>query len=298
MLAGVRLQADRPAVGLRVAGVQGQVEDDQLELRPVGQDGGGPVAPRMRELEAAVEQRVDHRRDAREEVVEVEDRRLEGLVPAEREELAEDPRRVAAGLLDRRHLGLHGRTDAVLGERRVGADDEDEVPEVVGDAASEPPHDLHLGRAGEPFLELRPGADVGREEQPAARVEPVPGERRGVERRRDRRLVLAAAVELVAVQRSVGHDALEEMPDALARGRHGEALTRHLVPRPAEEPLGAGRPAVDLSAGVELHDRERRRLEDGLEPIDHRDEPRLQERHGRRGDDERTARDQEPDGTG
>jgi hypothetical protein len=78
------------------------------------------------------------------------------------------------------------------------------------------------------------------------------------------------ADRLVVVQRLAGPHAREQLLalGALGRRRHREAApAEHLLGRPAEDALGRRVPEPDTSVEPELHEREWRGVDQGLQPL-------------------------------
>ena len=130
--------AQRPAVGHRVARVDGEVHDDLLELPAVGDDGHHVRVGADDELQVGAEQPLEHRPHADDGLGDVDGRRRRRPLPGERQELRRQLRRAARRALDLLHgmdvrLALHlPRQDA-----GVAGDHRHEVVEVVRDAARE-----------------------------------------------------------------------------------------------------------------------------------------------------------------
>ena len=149
-----RVDREQPAVGHRVARVDGEVHEDLLELVRVGEHGIQGRRERRDELDVLADQSREHRRQAGDDVVQLEHARLQDLPPAESEELTGEDGRALGGGRDLVELGL-GRAVAAFEQRLgVAADHGQEVVEVVGDAAGEPPDRLELLRLAQLLLEL------------------------------------------------------------------------------------------------------------------------------------------------
>ena len=259
--------AQRPAVGHRVARVDGEVHEDLLELPPVGDDGDHVALRADDELQLGAEQPLEHRPHAHDGLGDVDGRRRRGPLPGERQELRRQLRSAtgrALDLLDRVHarLALHlARQDA-----GVAGDDRHEVVEVVCDAAREAPERLEaLGLAEllRQSLGLGHVADDQRGRGDLA-VLVAHGERRdGVMRLRavgggghhlDVRDRLAARDPLLDRELRTaqpGGQDLDERPPQHVRGPRAERDLRRAVPR-EDGPVGARR-----------EDRVVRRLDDG-----------------------------------
>ena len=171
------LDRQRAAVGHRVAGVGREVEDHALDLRPVGLDGrevGRELDP---DADVVADDPVQHRLHAGDDLVEVDDLRVQDLAAAEREQLPGERGGLPGGARDLRHLlGVAVARQQDLG---VAGDHRQQVVEVVRDAAGEPADRLHLLRVGEPALEPLALADVVRDDQRGAAalvVDPAGGD--------------------------------------------------------------------------------------------------------------------------
>ena len=147
---------ERAAGGHRVAGVDGEVDEDLLELRTVGQhrhevgpDGdpqGDPLA------QCAVQQPLEVAR----EDADVEDLGLDDLPAAEHEELARERGGPVGGAPDLVDVVADPRVgrELALGEPHAGQDHGEQVVEVVRDAARELPDGLQALGLREAPLEL------------------------------------------------------------------------------------------------------------------------------------------------
>ena len=146
------------------------------------------------------------------------------------------------------------------------------VPEP--DAGVEP--ELHererrgVDQGLEPLLLLLALGDVGVGDQVADHAAgPVP-HRRGGDRDRDELAVLSPPDGLVVVDRLACPHAHEEVLAlrALRVRRHRQPLAAEdLCARPAEDALGGRVPEADAGVEPELHERERRGVDQGLEPV-------------------------------
>jgi hypothetical protein len=113
------LDGQPAAVGHGVAGVDHQVHQHLLELAGIGVDpaevGRGP---HRTQLDVLAQQALEHRPQVGDDLIEVEHPRLQELAAAEREELAGQPGRALAGLLDlARDRRPAGRPAAAAGGR-------------------------------------------------------------------------------------------------------------------------------------------------------------------------------------
>ena len=158
------------AFGHRVARVDHEVREDLLDLARVRVD-----AIQVR-LEVRVQRDVlpddarQHLRDVADDRVELEEPRLHGLLPAERQQLPGQRRGAIPRVHDLREVGARG---VILGERlsdELGAreDDREDVVEVVGDAARELTDRLELLGLAQLFLELARLGDIHADRELAA----------------------------------------------------------------------------------------------------------------------------------
>ncbi len=87
-----------------------------------------------------------HLRHVAHDPIEIQQARLQDLLPAEGEELAGQARGALRGLLDQGEAGGHrvGGSRALPQQAGAAQDDRQQVVEVVGDAARQEPHRLHL----------------------------------------------------------------------------------------------------------------------------------------------------------
>src|SRR5690606_31185666 len=146
---------ERAAAGHGVASIEGEVQQHLLE--------GARIDPHLAELPLQLEDDADvladdaaeQFLDLEDRVVDVHDLWLDRLSTGEGEQLPRQARRTLGGLDDL----LHVRVDRAAGlegaehEAAEGVDDREEIVEVVGDAASEAPHRLHLLGLAELILE-------------------------------------------------------------------------------------------------------------------------------------------------
>ncbi len=159
------LDREPPAVGHRVAGVDGEVEDRVLEL--VGVAEGQPQAAGHHHLELhplaeRPAQQLVHRAD---QPVGVDRPRLERLAPGE----GQQPVGQRGGALGRGHgeAGIAGQVlrpalvDAGLHQVERADDAGEQVVEVVGDAPGELAHRLHLLRLAQRLLDPGPLLHLG-----------------------------------------------------------------------------------------------------------------------------------------
>jgi hypothetical protein len=97
-----RARTDRQRAAARhcVAGVDGEIDDDLLELAAVGDDRRQERVGNDADLDLLADQPREHRRQAGDDLVQVERDRLEHLMAREREQLMREARSTAGSLLD------------------------------------------------------------------------------------------------------------------------------------------------------------------------------------------------------
>jgi hypothetical protein len=139
----------RPPPGHRVTCVDDEVEDDLLQLARVGPDAAGLGGQLGDDVDVLADQPPQHRVHPGDDLVQVDDLRLEDLLAAEGEQLARQCRRPVGGKLDlverRGERGI-AAVDLRAGDVAVAADRQQQVVEVVGDPARELADRLHLLR--------------------------------------------------------------------------------------------------------------------------------------------------------
>ena len=164
LLAGIRLvqldvrglDGEPPSLRHGVPRVDGQVQDDLLELPRVGPDPAEHGFRRRDEVDVLADQPPEQRLHPSHHDVHVEHPRLEDLLPAKRQELLGERGGAARGLGD--------QVDVPAGRLRelwpraldlgAAADHREQVVEVVRHPAREPPDRLHL--LGLPEVVLEP----------------------------------------------------------------------------------------------------------------------------------------------
>ena len=156
--------ADRQqaAVGHRVAGVDGDVEQRGFELGAVGLDRAGVGREDRPDLDPLAQRAVEQVGHAADQLVDVDDLGAERLAAGEGEQLAGQRRRPRRRLDDR--LGV--AEALVVGQRgaaeHVGRalDDGQQIVEIVGDAAGQLAERLHLVGLAQLVLGLGALADL------------------------------------------------------------------------------------------------------------------------------------------
>jgi len=152
----LRLNRQRSTIGHRVARVDDEVHQHLLHLSVVSADEAEiRVEPRLQQ-DVLAEYTQEHAFHLADDAVQVEERRLEDLLPAEGEQLSRQrgcPLRGAPDLLD---VAPPPILVLQIAEQQLAAarHDGEQVVEVVGDAAGEPSDRLHLLRLAELFLEM------------------------------------------------------------------------------------------------------------------------------------------------
>jgi len=154
-LLGADVDREVAAVRHRVAGVGRDVHQHLLELSAVGLDEHGRGGGRDLQLDVVAEQRLQQPRGLEHPLVQVEDACLDLLLPAEGEQLLDEGRRAVPGFLDAPQVLLRAgvRGEPPAQQVRVTLDDDQQVVEVVRDAAGELADGLHLERMPQLVLE-------------------------------------------------------------------------------------------------------------------------------------------------
>ena len=143
------------AVRHRVAGVDRQVDDHLLELAGVRSD-AAEIGRRVRlQRDVLADDAPQHPFHVGDQPAEIDRRRLDHLLAAERQELACQRRRGLAGAL---HVGQRpvdgiDREHVVQHRLDVSEDDRQQVVEVVRHAAGQPAHRFHLLGLTQLFLQ-------------------------------------------------------------------------------------------------------------------------------------------------
>ena len=217
----------RAAVGHRVARVQGEVEQHLLHLAGIGLNRIQPGLEHRHQLDPLAEDTAQHLDGLGDERVQLERPRLEGLAPAEREQLSGQRGSAACTRFDAAQMTRRGavRVDLRLRELRVAEHAEEKVVEVVRDPRRQLADRLDLLRLTELFLGGAAVGDVLGHRDGALRL-PV-----GVAKQRRRRVdpddvtVLGVEPVLVAVRvvLSLEHGREEPRPP---RGRPRARCTR------------------------------------------------------------------------
>ena len=171
-----RADGELAAVRHGVAGIDGEIDDDLLELMEVGLD--RPQIARLieRQLDILAEQAREQDGQFRQHIAELKHLRAQGLLAREGKQLTHEPGGAVRVLLDV-HDVLEGRVGRpVVHQQEVGeADDRRQhVVEVMGDAAGELTDRLHLLALGDLHLEraLLRGVDGIGDRRLAARSPP------------------------------------------------------------------------------------------------------------------------------
>ena len=156
----------------RVAGVDGQVEQDLLDLPRVGLDAPGGRIERGRDLDVLADHATQQGLDSGHDGVQIQHARLQDLLAAEGQELMRELGGALGGALD----DLDLPPDRVLRGQRVeheiaaAADGGQQVVEVVGHAGREPPDALHLLGLTELIFQVAALRDVAGHAQSGDRV--------------------------------------------------------------------------------------------------------------------------------
>ncbi len=143
------------AVRHRVAAVDREVDDHLLELAGIGAHRFQVLAVDHVELDVLADQPPQQMREFTQNVGHVEDARLQGLLAREGQQLAHQVGGAVGVLLDLHDVGEGLVAGAVPEQQQVTEADHrgQQVVEVVGDAAGEETHRLHLLRLRELLLQ-------------------------------------------------------------------------------------------------------------------------------------------------
>ena len=147
-----------------IAAVDGEIDQRRLELRDVGDGMAVRIADFDVDLDAPADQRPDQLRDALDLGADIEDLRLQRLAAGEGEQLAGQFGGPFHGFRDGVDIAAAAllRQFAAAQEVGGGADDGQEIVEVMRDAAGELADGLHLLRLPQRFLALAALGDVDR----------------------------------------------------------------------------------------------------------------------------------------
>ena len=148
----------RAPVGHRVAGVDGEIQDDLDQLGPVGQD----RAQRRRRLDVDLDVLADEAPQQAaglaEHLAQIQDRGLHDLLSAEGEKLCGQRRGAVGRLADPGEVALLRGVRRQAGRHELGVvvDRGEDVVEVVGDPAGQLADGLELLRLAAALLDLQP----------------------------------------------------------------------------------------------------------------------------------------------
>ena len=243
-----------------VARVHDEVHEHLLDAGRVGVDRGDARVEVQVDVDAGAHELQQHLVRGGDHVVQVDDLGIVGAAPAVREEILGERGGLGRRPLHRREpvAGLAEHAQVVVEQLGVAAHHREEVVEVVGDVAGEPPDRFHLLRVEQLLLEALAAGDVVEQHEAGVGVAVEPADARLVDldphdlvvgrdvplldrhelhraRRELRELVLPAAVVDVVVRFEPGADEL------LARGAQHLAQRRvgiddHAVERGERHP--------------------------------------------------------------
>ena len=136
-----RLDGQRAAVRHRIARIDGEVHDDLFQLSGVGSYAGEIRREPDDDVDVLTDQARDHASHLGQHAVQVEDGRLDDLLPAEREQLSRQRRGARAGLLNLDDVRQPRIAGVGISEEHfaVAEDDGEQVVEVVRHGARERP---------------------------------------------------------------------------------------------------------------------------------------------------------------
>ena len=156
------LQSERASVRHGVAGIHDQIHDDLLDIRFVGENAGKVIGQRATKIDVLSNEAPEHIAQTFHSLIQIEDFRLDDLLPTKREKL---PRKCACFFRGGGNLTEGLGDTAVEGsgsklQARMALDDGENVIEVVRDAGSKLAHRLELMGVPELFFQLPLLADV------------------------------------------------------------------------------------------------------------------------------------------
>ncbi len=140
------LDGQRTAVGHGVPGVDREVHDDLLHLAGIGSDAALVVGRSHNQPDVLADQALQHAPKIRRQPAQVQDLECHDLFPAECEQLPRQRSAPLAGLPEVLEIRAQRRVVSQFVQDEVGhaIDDGQQVVEVVGDAAGQPPDRIHL----------------------------------------------------------------------------------------------------------------------------------------------------------
>ena len=145
-----------PFVGHRVAGIDGEIDDDLLELAGIGPDRPEAAAVLDDQIDSLAEQPLQQMRYLRHHVGKLEHLRAQGLLPREGKKLSRQPGSAVRVRLDLLDVVIVAVARRMPHQHEVAMADDcgQDVVEIVRDPAGELADDLHLGRLRDLALEL------------------------------------------------------------------------------------------------------------------------------------------------
>ncbi len=157
-----RFDRQGPALRHRIAGVDREVEDDLLELTRIGEHERRARMAHLDQVDVLPDESSDESLHFVRDLVQVDDLRLEQLLPTEGQKLPSQGCGAIGGLLDRRHV----LAALVIGGKlfsqhpRVAGNHSEKVVEIVGHTARQLPDGFHLLGLTELVLGLLPIGDI------------------------------------------------------------------------------------------------------------------------------------------
>ena len=148
--------------GHRIAGIDGEIDQRGFELRDIGGGKTPEIAKLDLDLDPAAHQRADQLRDALDLRADIEHLRRQRLAPGKGQQLAGQLRCAIHRVRNRIDVTAAAILAQIAAAQEVGggADDGQQVVEIVRDAAGQLAHRIHLLRLAKRFLGLPPFGDV------------------------------------------------------------------------------------------------------------------------------------------
>ena len=135
----------------RVAGVDGQVHHDLLQLSGIGLHAADLIRQAGDQFDVFSDQHAQHLHHVAHGLIGIEDLRFQNLLAAEGQQLASQSARSVAGALDLFQVRARLRSRGIEQHIAVALDDHDQIVEVMGHAAGETSDGFEPRRAQHAF---------------------------------------------------------------------------------------------------------------------------------------------------